>query len=109
MFSPGEELVDLEVWKQEKEQEYIDHFNEEREETFEALERNFDFKSIGDMVGLLPSIEWRKYGTRVEEILKDKSKLYLNYFVDKAEQSIDGYTDDTPESARAAQPGVEKM
>ena len=101
MFSPEEQAVDLSGWKNDKEEAYYEHVNTEREEIFDVVEHSYEIDKVGDVLGVLPSLELRRFPDREREINKVKSDKYLDYFVDLFSQGVNNYVDETEESARS--------
>jgi hypothetical protein len=108
MFSPGEEYIQLDEYLDEKEKEYIDHFDGIRDDTFETLEENYNLQVVKEAMGILNSLEWRKYTERIASLLQPVSNGYLDYFVDVVEQKIDSAAQGSLETV-ANLPGVDKM
>lgn len=92
VFTPDEQVIDLSAWRQAKQQEYENHFEEWREDVYEQLEVNFLLEQLKKQLGLKDSLERRMFEQRAQHIMAASNPEYLDYFVQEFEQKIDNYS-----------------
>ncbi len=99
MFSPGESLIDLQDYLDEKTKEYEDYFNDQREAAMNTIvsDEDFDAKQIKDYIGAIPWLSNSEFESwkaiRLNEIfstgigetsIEIDTDKYLEFFVDEA-------------------------